>query len=67
VFTTTYEGMLYALDTESGKIVWQTQLPAASIAGVTVAGNTLIAAAGTVRTSSERAELVAYRLPSRDA
>jgi outer membrane protein assembly factor BamB len=62
VFTTTYEGILYALAADTGKVVWQTRLPAASIAGVTVAGNTLIASAGAVHASGQRAELVAYRL-----
>jgi outer membrane protein assembly factor BamB len=64
VLTTTYEGKLYALDADSGRVVWQAQLPAASIAGVTVAGNTLIAAAGTARGPDQHAELVAYRLSS---
>jgi outer membrane protein assembly factor BamB len=64
VFTTTYEGMLYALSANTGEIVWQSRLPAASLAGVTVAGNTLIAGAGTAAGSGEEPELVAYRLPA---
>lgn len=62
VFTSTYEGMLYALAADTGKIVWRTQLPAASIAGVTVAGNTLIAAGSVEAGSGQSTELVAYRL-----
>jgi glucose dehydrogenase len=64
VFTTTYEGVLYALDAGSGDIVWHVRLPAASIAGVTIAGNTLLTAAGTADASGEHAELLAYRLPA---
>ncbi len=62
VFTTTYEGKLYALDAGSGHVAWRAQLPALSIGGVAVAGNTVLAAAGTTSGSNDHPELVAYRL-----
>ncbi|HXA53446.1 MAG TPA: PQQ-binding-like beta-propeller repeat protein [Solirubrobacteraceae bacterium] len=62
VFTTSFEGVLYALAAGTGKVVWQTQLPARSNSGVTVVGNTLLAAAGVSAGASQRPELTAYRL-----
>ncbi len=62
VFTTTFEGKLYALDANSGKPVWEKQLPAGTNTGVAINGDTLIAPAGTPLASGQSTELVAYRL-----
>jgi outer membrane protein assembly factor BamB len=62
VFATTFDGKLYAFDANSGKVMWEKQLPAGTNTGVAVAGNTLIAPAGTLLASGQSTELVAYRL-----
>jgi outer membrane protein assembly factor BamB len=62
VFATTYEGRIYAFDTSSGRIAWQETLPAGTNAGVTVSGDTVIAAAGVAAAEGQTPEIVAYRL-----
>jgi outer membrane protein assembly factor BamB len=61
VFTTTYDGTVWALARASGEIVWRTRLSAGTNAPVAVAGDTLIAAAS-VPLQGQQPELVAYRL-----
>jgi outer membrane protein assembly factor BamB len=65
VFTTTYDGTVWALARENGKVVWRTRLRAGTNAPVVVAGDTLIAAAS-VPLNGEQPELVAYRLGAGD-
>jgi outer membrane protein assembly factor BamB len=63
VFTTTYDGTLWALDAKSGEVLWQSKLPSGSNAGITVAGNMLIAEAGVEGESAEQHQaIVAYQL-----
>ncbi|HEY2768737.1 MAG TPA: PQQ-binding-like beta-propeller repeat protein [Solirubrobacteraceae bacterium] len=62
VFATSFEGKLYAFDTSNGSVVWEKQLPAGTNTGITVSGDTLIAAAGTPLSQNQSAELIAYRL-----
>jgi outer membrane protein assembly factor BamB len=62
VFETTFDGVVYALDTKSGGEVWQSNLPAGTNAGVMANGETLIAPAGLPVAEGQVAELVAYRL-----
>lgn len=62
VFTTTFDGILYAFGTKSGQIAWQETLPAGTNAGVTVEGDTLIAPAGYASAESQTPQIVAYRL-----
>jgi alcohol dehydrogenase (cytochrome c) len=61
VFTTTYDGIVWALARSDGRIVWRTRLRAGSNAPVAIAGDTLIAAAS-VPSQTQQPELVAYRL-----
>jgi outer membrane protein assembly factor BamB len=61
VFTTTYEGTVWALARATGEIVWRTSLSFGTNAPVAIAGDTLIAAAS-VPFQGEQPELVAYRL-----
>jgi outer membrane protein assembly factor BamB len=61
VFTTTYDGTVWALARADGAVVWRTRLRAGSNAPVVVAGDTLIAAAS-IPTEGRQPELVAYRL-----
>jgi outer membrane protein assembly factor BamB len=62
VFATSFEGKLYAFDASNGDLAWETQLPAGTNTGVAVSGDTLIAPAGVLLTSSQSAAIVAYRL-----
>jgi outer membrane protein assembly factor BamB len=62
VFTTTFNGMLYALDTSTGQVALGIQLAAGSNTGVAVSGSTLIAPAGVVQTEGQAAEITAFRL-----
>ncbi len=62
VFTTTYDGTVWALRRDSGAIVWSARLGAGTDAPVAIAGDTLIAAASIPLAAGQRLELVAYRL-----
>jgi outer membrane protein assembly factor BamB len=64
VFTTTYDGTVWALRRSDGEIVWRARLPGLTNAPVAVAGDTLIAAAS-VPTHGHVPRLVAYRLDGR--
>ncbi|HEX7289623.1 MAG TPA: PQQ-binding-like beta-propeller repeat protein [Conexibacter sp.] len=61
VFTTTYDGTVWALSRADGAVVWRTRLSFNTNAPVAVAGDTLIAAAS-VPLEGQAPELVAYRL-----
>ena len=61
VFTTTFDGTVWALARASGEVVWRTSLSFPTNAPVVVAGDTLIAAAS-VPLEGQQPELVAYRL-----
>jgi outer membrane protein assembly factor BamB len=61
VFTTTYDGTVWAFARTDGSVVWRTRLRAGSNAPVVLAGDTLIAAAS-IPTETQQPELVAYRL-----
>lgn len=62
VFATTYDGNVQAFETGSGRLAWQQTLPAGTNAGVTVAGDTLIAPAGLAAAEGQTPQIVAYRL-----
>lgn len=62
VFTTTYDGTVWALRRDNGKIVWTARLPAGTNAPLAIAGDTLIAAASVVVAEGDQQQLVAYRL-----
>lgn len=62
VFATTFDGKVHAFDTKSGRQVWQEELPAGSNAGVTVAGDTVVAPAGIASAEGQKPEIIAYRL-----
>jgi outer membrane protein assembly factor BamB len=61
VFVATVDGKLYAFNSGTGAIVWESELPAGTISGPAVEGNTLVIGAGKPSESQEAA-LVAYRL-----
>jgi len=60
VFTTTYEGTVWALRTDTGTIAWRATLPFETTSPVAVAGDTLITAASGSYGSD--ATVIAYRL-----
>jgi outer membrane protein assembly factor BamB len=61
VFTTSFNGTLYAFAAGTGSVLWESQLPASTNTGVAVSGDTLIVPAGVAR-AGQTPELVAYRL-----
>lgn len=61
VFTTTYDGTVWALARADGRVSWRTRLRAGTNAPVVLAGDTLIAAAS-IPSQTQGPELVAYRL-----
>ncbi len=63
VFTTTFNGVLWALDTQTGKVLWQQQLSAGTNATVAVSGGYVITAASLPLTATQTAAIVAYKLP----
>jgi outer membrane protein assembly factor BamB len=62
VFATTYDGKVHAYETKSGRLAWQEELPAGTNAGVSLAGDMLIAGAGVATAEGQTPQLVGYRL-----
>jgi glucose dehydrogenase len=63
-FTTTFDGTLWALSTKDGKELWSAKLPAGTNTPVSVAGGTVISAGTFPQSKSQKATIVAYRLPA---
>jgi outer membrane protein assembly factor BamB len=63
LFTTTFNGILSALDAKSGAVLWQTQLSAGTNATAIVAGGYVITAASLPLSATQSANIVAYHLP----
>jgi alcohol dehydrogenase (cytochrome c) len=63
LFTTTFNGKLLALSTKTGKVLWSAQLPAGTNTPVAIAGNTVITAGTFPQGKTQKAQIVAYRLP----
>jgi len=62
VFTTTYDGTVWALRTDTGRVVWRSRMHAGTDAPVAIAGDTLVTAASLTLGAGETLELVGYRL-----
>ncbi len=62
VFTTTYDGDLYAFNAATGAILLKTPLSAGTNAPVTIAGDYVITAASAPQSSSQQPLIIAYRL-----
>jgi outer membrane protein assembly factor BamB len=62
VFTTAFEGSVFAFDKETGNEVWVGSLPAGINTGVSISGDTVIAPAGLASAEGQVPEIVAYRL-----
>jgi glucose dehydrogenase len=67
VITTLYNGVLIALNRDTGAIVYRHQLPTSANAPIAVFGNTVLVPAGGPKTSSSggggNPQLVAYTVP----
>ena len=63
LFTTTFDGTLWALSTKTGKVLWSAKLPAGTNTPVAIAGNTVITAGSFPQGKTQKATIVAYRLP----
>ena len=66
VFTTLYGGVLVALDTTTGAVVYRRTLPTSANSPIAIAGNTVLVPAGgaSAQTSGGRPQLVAYTVAS---
>lgn len=62
VFTTTYDGTLYALNANTGQELWKTKLSAGTNAPVGVVGDTVLTAASFPNAPGQKALIIAYRL-----
>lgn len=62
VFTTTYDGTVWALERGTGQVAWRASLPAGSIAPVSISGKTVLSAGGIRTGAQQRLEIVAFRL-----
>ncbi|HSS04979.1 MAG TPA: PQQ-binding-like beta-propeller repeat protein [Solirubrobacterales bacterium] len=62
VFATTSDGSVQAFDTNSGRVAWQAKLPSGTNAGVTIAGDMMVAPAGLAAAEGQTPQIVAYRL-----
>jgi outer membrane protein assembly factor BamB len=62
VFTTTFNGSLYAFETSTGKELWKTQLSAGTNAPVAVFGDTVVTAGSFPLAPGQKALIIAYRL-----
>jgi outer membrane protein assembly factor BamB len=67
VFTTLYSGVLIALNSDTGAIVYRQQLPTSTNSPIAVFGNTVLVPAGAPQTSTRpggrNSQLVAYTVP----
>jgi outer membrane protein assembly factor BamB len=62
VLATAFGGKLYAFAADTGSVLWERQLPAATNTGVAVNGDTLLAPAGVAAAPGQSTQLVAYRI-----
>jgi glucose dehydrogenase len=62
VFTTTFDGVLYAFDANTGQELWHTRLSASTNAPVAVVGNTVLTAGSYPTAPGQKALIIAYRL-----
>ena len=64
LFTTTFDGKVWAFSTKTGKTLWSAKLPAGTNTPVAIAGDTVITAGSFPQGKGQKAAIVAYRLPS---
>jgi outer membrane protein assembly factor BamB len=66
VFTTTYDGTLYAFNSDTGDQLWRTKLSAGTNAPVAVFGDTVVTAGSLPGGPGQKAQIIAYRLGSKN-
>lgn len=64
VFTTTFDGSVWALNRTTGAVVRRIKLPAGTNAPLAIAGDTLVTAASFPLGAGQQAQVIAYRLGS---
>jgi alcohol dehydrogenase (cytochrome c) len=62
VFTTTYDGVVHAVNTHTGQEVWQQTLPTVTNTPVVINGPYLFTAASWPQTADQTAQILAFRL-----
>jgi alcohol dehydrogenase (cytochrome c) len=62
VFTTTFDGTIWALNKNTGAVVWHAKLPAGSNSTVAIDGNTVLTGAGFPEGAHQKPTFVAYRI-----
>ncbi len=62
VWTTTYDGTIWALNKSTGAAVWHMKLPAGTNAPLAIDGDTVITGAGFPLGANQRAMFIAYRI-----
>jgi outer membrane protein assembly factor BamB len=62
VFTTTFDGTVWGMRTDTGAVVWRSRLPAGTDAPVAIAGDTLLTGASLPLERRQHPAIVAYRL-----
>jgi outer membrane protein assembly factor BamB len=62
VWTTTFDGKMWAFDAETGEEVWNTQLPAGTNAPLAINEDTIVTGAGYAEGKGQEPLIVAYRL-----
>jgi glucose dehydrogenase/cytochrome c5 len=62
VFTTTLDGIVWALNTETGEVEWQSKLPAGTNAPVAINEDMIITAGSYPQGKGQVAEIVAFKL-----
>jgi outer membrane protein assembly factor BamB len=66
VFTTTYDGTLYALNSDTGAELWKTKLSAGTNAPVAVFGDTVVTAGSLPSGAGQKPLIIAYRLGAKN-
>ncbi len=64
VFTTTFDGTVWGLNTQTGAVVWSAKLPAGTNAPVGVGDGLVVTAGSFPLAKDQKAQIVAYKLPS---
>lgn len=62
VFTSTYDGTIWALHRNTGQVAWRAPLPAGSISPAAIAGDTVLSAGSIVSAPRQQMKIVAFRL-----
>jgi plastocyanin len=66
VFTTTYDGTLYAFNSDTGAQLWKTKLSAGTNAPVAVFGDTVVTAGSLPSGVGQKPLIIAYRLGAKN-